>query len=110
MLGVKVVLRPRPQGEARIGVLGRRLEALADIASAGLQTPTVTRHRGVARFESLEAWLHTEIRGWTLADAIDDDGFAKLLDHAHQHLADLAESNGVSFGVSALVVSGSPSQ
>lgn len=85
-------------------------EALADIASAGLQAPTVTRHRGVARFESLEAWLHTGIRGWTLADAIDDDGFAKLLDHAHQDLADLAESNGVSFGVSALVVSGLPCQ
>ncbi len=83
-------------------------EALADIAANGLREPTVTRHRGVARFESLEAWLHTEIRGWTLADAIDDHGFAELLDAAHKHLADLAESNGVTFDVSALVVSGSP--
>lgn len=83
-------------------------EALTDIATAGLQAPTVTRHGGVARFESLEAWIHTEIRGWTLADAIDGDGFVKLLDSAHPHLGDLAGGNGVTFGVSALVVSGAP--
>ncbi len=83
-------------------------EVVAEIARAGLHEPTVTRHHGVARFESLHAWLHMEIRGWTLADAIDDHGFATLLDAAHKHLGHLADDKGVSFDVSAIVVSGVP--
>lgn len=82
--------------------------ALAQIAGAALAEPTVTRRPGVARFESLEAWLHTEIRGWTLSDAIDDAGFTTLLDAAQKQLSDLVSDCGVLFDVSALVVSGSP--
>jgi hypothetical protein len=51
--------------------------------------------------------LHTEIRGWTLADTIDDDGFAALLDVAQAQLSDLVEGSTVAFDVSALVLSGS---
>jgi hypothetical protein len=69
--------------------------------------PAITRHPGVARFQSLQEWVHTEIRGWTLADAIDDDGFATLLDAAHDQLSDLVEDGRVVFDVSALIVSGS---
>jgi hypothetical protein len=61
----------------------------------------------VARFQSLREWLHTEIRGWTLADTIDDRGFATLLDAAHDQLSDLVEGGRVVFDVSALIVSGS---
>lgn len=82
--------------------------SLAHIAAAGITAPEITRHRGIARFTSLERWLHTEIRGWTLADTIDDDGFARLVDEAADRLADLATEGGVEFDVSALVVSGSP--
>ena len=81
---------------------------LADITSNGIADPRVVSHHGVARFESLEAWLHTEIRGWTLADVLDDEGFAALLDAARDQLADFAEGPGVAFDVSALVVSGPP--
>lgn len=81
---------------------------LAHISAEGVQAPEITRHRGIARFTSLEGWLHTEIRGWTLADTIDDDGFARLVDDAADRLADLATEDGVAFDVSALVVSGSP--
>lgn len=81
---------------------------LADIASNGIGDPTVTRHRSVARFESLEAWLHTEIRGWTLADVLDDEGFAALLDAAREQLADFTDGTEIVFDVSALVVSGAP--
>lgn len=73
-----------------------------------MRTPDITRHRGIARFASLEGWLHTKIRGWTLADTIDDDGFTPLLNEAADRLADLATEDGVAFDVSALVVSGSP--
>lgn len=83
-------------------------DVLADLAATSLSGATVTRHRGTARFESLHAWLHTEIRGWTLADVIDDEGFAALEHAAGTHLADLAPHGPVSFDVSALIVSGDP--
>jgi SAM-dependent methyltransferase len=83
-------------------------DRLVDIATVALIEPAVTRHHGVARFESVQSWLHTEIRGWTLADAIDDDGFATLLDAAHRQLCDLVADGPVAFDVAALVVSGAP--
>ena len=83
-------------------------ETLLGLATTALTEPTVTHHRGVARFETVQAWVHTEIRGWTLADSIDDQGFAALLDAAQEQLSDLVTDSGVAFDVSALVVSGSP--
>lgn len=83
-------------------------EALAQLAAQHLDGVSVTTHSGVARFESLEAWLHTEIRGWTLADKIDDGGFARLVAEACVELSDLVGSTGVEFEVIALVVSGRP--
>jgi SAM-dependent methyltransferase len=82
-------------------------DMLAGLATVALSDPTVTCHRGIARFDSIEAWLHTEIRGWTLADTIDDRGFAALLDAARDELPDLVADGGVAFDVSALVVTGS---
>lgn len=83
-------------------------DTLVGLATIGVSDPAVTRHRGVARFESVQAWLHTEIRGWTLADTIDDHGFATLLDAAQRQLTDLVVDGRVAFDVSALVVDGSP--
>ena len=82
--------------------------ALVEIASHGITDPQVVEHRGTARFESLDAWLHTEIRGWTLADEIDDAGYDALLTAAARELADLVGPHGVEFEVSALTVSGRP--
>ena len=82
--------------------------ALAEIASHGITDPNVAEHRGTARFESLDSWLHTEIRGWTLADEIDDAGYDALLTAAARELADLAGPGGVEFDVSALTVTGRP--
>jgi SAM-dependent methyltransferase len=82
-------------------------DTLVDLATIAISDPAVTHHAGVARFESVEAWLHTEIRGWTLADTIDDRGFATLLDAAHEQLSDLVADGQVAFDVSALVVNGS---
>lgn len=83
-------------------------EALVELAAGSLSEPRVTSHRGTARFESLEAWLHTEIRGWTLADRIDDDDFTRLLEAGRATLGDLVGPEGVAFDVSALIVRGTP--
>ena len=83
--------------------------ALRQLAEPALKNVEVIRRPGVARFESLQSWLHTEIRGWTLADIIDDAGFEALLDTAQARLGDLASEDGVAFEISTLIVSGSPS-
>lgn len=65
---------------------------------------TITRHDGVARFGSLEAWVHTDVRGWTLADMIDDDQQVELLAAAKVELADFVDEQGrVEFAAPALI-------
>ena len=51
-------------------------EALrALFAEAGLGEAKVATHAGTARFPSIEAWVRTDVKGWTLADLIDDDQY-----------------------------------
>lgn len=65
---------------------------------------TVTEHAGYANFASIAAWVHTEIRGWTLADLIDDDQYRDLLAAAETRLADFADASGrVRFPSPALI-------
>lgn len=73
-------------------------------ASSVFADVTVTRHEGEARFESLEAWVHTDVRGWTLDDMIDDDQFAELMHQARVELAQFVTSDGiVRFAAPALI-------
>lgn len=69
----------------------QKLEALT---SAVLPNTTVTRHEGVARFDSIEAWVHTDVRGWTLSDMIDDEQYAELLAAATAELAHFTDQKG----------------
>ena len=79
-------------------------ERLRAVTSDVLPNTTITRHEGVARFDSLEAWVHTDIRGWTLADMIDDNQYAGLLAAAQTELADFVDHNGrVHFPAPALI-------
>jgi SAM-dependent methyltransferase len=59
---------------------------------------------GTARFASIADWVHTEVRGWTLADLVDDDGEAALLARAERDLAPFMAADGaVAFPAPALV-------
>ncbi|MEZ5167368.1 MAG: hypothetical protein R2695_13105 [Acidimicrobiales bacterium] len=59
---------------------------------------------GTARFSSLADWVHTEIRGWTLADVVDDDAEAVLTERAEHDLAAFVASDGsVRFPAPAVV-------
>ena len=79
-------------------------DQLTVVLSDVLPDTTITRHEGVARFDSLEAWVHTDIRGWTLADMIDDRQYAELLAAAQTELAAFAEHDGrVRFPAPALI-------
>ena len=68
------------------------------------QATVQLRHDGTARFESIRAWVHTDIRGWTLAEMIDDPAYERLLAEALTDLANYTDEAGrVSFATPALI-------
>jgi ubiquinone/menaquinone biosynthesis C-methylase UbiE len=73
---------------------------------AGLANVQITTHEGTARFPSIDAWIFTEIRGWTLADMLDDSQYEMLLAEAKRELRPFTGEEGkVAFGVSAHIAS-----
>ncbi len=74
------------------------------LVESGVQKPTVSRVAGEARFSSIRSWMHTDIRGWTLADKLDDEQFEHLVKSAEDALSDLVSANGsVRFDHAALI-------
>ena len=51
-------------------VLGT-VDTLRAVTTPVLKNVHIARLEGEAVFASMEDWVHTEIRGWTLADALD---------------------------------------
>ncbi|MCP5082176.1 MAG: class I SAM-dependent methyltransferase [Alphaproteobacteria bacterium] len=73
----------------------------AGIANVQLQTQT-----GTARFPSLSAWVHTDVKGWTLAGLIDEAQYQVLQNEAQTALAAFVQKDGtVAFDAPAHIVS-----
>jgi ubiquinone/menaquinone biosynthesis C-methylase UbiE len=88
-------------------VLGS-VEQLETMLTPHLTEVAVDRHDGEARFDSMEAWVHTEIRGWTLAGMIDDIQYGDLLNAAETELKEFVGAGGrVRFPAPALIATGS---
>jgi SAM-dependent methyltransferase len=86
-------------------VLGGEDKVLTLFREAGIEKPAQVTQHGSARFESLKAWLHTEIRGWTLAEVLDDAQFARLLAEARNVLGGFADAEGrIAFAAPAQIV------
>lgn len=82
-------------------------EVLHDLLSTAFTGVEVTQLGGTARFDSIEDWVHTDIRGWTLSDMSDDD-YARLLAAASTELDQYTDAAGnVSFPAPALIGVGS---
>lgn len=80
------------------------VDELRTLVSAAFDDVAVTRHDGRARFPSLDSWLHTDIRGWTLADEIDDDAYESLLAAARVDLRGFVGPDGsIDFAAPALI-------
>ena len=69
-------------------------ELIGDVLRQSFEDVTVVRREGQARFTSLDDWLYTEIRGWTLAEHIDDDQYARLRRAAATRLARFVTGDG----------------
>ncbi len=77
---------------------------LHDVLATSLADVSVQRHEGQARFASLDEWLRTDIRGWTLAEHIDDDQFARLRRKAKTRLSRFVGADGrIRFSTPALI-------
>jgi len=98
---------PRIAGELHAPFALGDADALrALFAEAGLGKAKVATHAGTARFPSIESWVRTDVKGWTLADLIDDDQYALLQREAAVALRRYAKVDGiVMFDAPALIVS-----
>lgn len=75
-------------------VLGDPAALRGLFASAGLRDVEIRTLEGTARFPSIQAWMYTDIRGWTLADTLDDAQFARLLEEAEKALRPFVRGDG----------------
>lgn len=57
------------------------------LAQAGIAGASIETQAGTARFPSIADWVRTDIKGWTLADRIDDAQLARLQAEAARALA-----------------------
>lgn len=70
-------------------------QALATLFDdAGIAGAQVGTHHGRAVFPSIAAWVHTDVKGWTLADMIDDAQYVALVDAAEQKLQGFVQADG----------------
>ena len=74
--------------------LGDKAQLSALFAASGLRNADIATPDGTARFPSIEAWVRTDVKGWTLADLIDDDQYKTLLAEAPKALAAFVQSDG----------------
>ncbi len=85
--------------------LGDRSDLLAMFAEAGIPDARLETLTGTARFSSIEDWVYTDIKGWTLADSIDDAQYDRLLAAAGTDLKAFVTADGsVSFDAPAHIV------
>ncbi len=75
------------------------------LAEAGIPNAAIERIVGTARFPSIATWVEADIKGWTLAERIDDAGYKHLQALAATRLARFVGPDGrVSFDSPALIV------
>lgn len=75
-------------------------------STAGASDIRITTMEGTARFPSIRYWMDADIRGWTLADVLDDAQFELLVSEAENELAQFVTSDGtVQFSNPAHIIS-----
>ena len=87
-------------------VLGDTGELRALFADAGVKAAKIKTITGLARFPSIESWVHTDINGWTLAGVLDERQYEALLQEAQRELKlFLTPAGEVEFASPAHIVS-----
>jgi SAM-dependent methyltransferase len=63
-------------------------------AEAGIANADVQTAEGTARFPSIQSWVHTDVKGWTLANLIDDAQYRKLQQASVPALMQFVQADG----------------
>lgn len=74
--------------------LGEAGALAALFARAGIAGARVETREGEARFPSVESWVHTDVKGWTLADLIDEAQYRALQRAAPAALRAFVQADG----------------
>lgn len=76
----------------------------ATLAGGGVADPDIRTRVGTARFPSIEAWVHVDVRGWTLSELIDDARYEALQREADVALKPYVQADGtVAFDIPAYI-------
>jgi ubiquinone/menaquinone biosynthesis C-methylase UbiE len=87
-------------------VLGDPDELRSLFAATGLPDAEIATEVGTACFPSIESWVHTDVKGWTLADLIDAAQYQLLRQAAQAELKRFVRPDGtVAFASPAHIVS-----
>lgn len=85
--------------------LGNTDDLMPLFAQAGIEGAQLETGSGEAHFPSLGTWLHTDVKGWTLADLIDEAQYEILKREAQTALASfVGEDGSVVFAAPAHIV------
>jgi ubiquinone/menaquinone biosynthesis C-methylase UbiE len=76
-------------------VLGKTTELQPLFSIEGIKETEITTLEGTARFPSIESWVYTDIKGWVLADMLDDTQFELLVKEAKLSLSSFVNGEGV---------------
>jgi SAM-dependent methyltransferase len=75
-------------------ILGDPEALLSLFTEAGIPNAQIETRDGTARFPSIQSWVHTDVKGWTLADLIDDAQYDTLQRVAPVELESFVQENG----------------
>ena len=69
--------------------------ALLDLfRAAGIEDASLDSRDGWARFASIDEFVRIEVKGWVLADTLDETGYNALLSEARQGLRHFCNGDG----------------
>jgi ubiquinone/menaquinone biosynthesis C-methylase UbiE len=86
--------------------LGDRSTLRSLFESEDLENLRITTERGEARFPSIQSWMFTDVRGWTLAEVLNDEQYENLVAEAEKELQIFVARDGsVRFDSPAHIVS-----
>ena len=70
-------------------VLGDRSALGGMFEAAKITDAKIETRQGTARFRSIEDWVRTEVRGWTLADKVGEESYQRLQRSARERASRL---------------------
>ena len=87
-------------------MLGDAAELLGLFAKAGIPNTQLRTEAGTVRFPSIKSWVFTNVKGWTLADLINDQEYETLRHEAQMEMRGFQQADGaVAFPSSVHIVS-----